>query len=96
MADERKEKFTPGPWDRKKGNRANYEWAHLFTAKRGRCYLFGIGEILSRDDANLIAAAPCLYDALKSIIEDDDGCSTMAPELLEKARTVLAKARGES
>lgn len=146
MADEQKEKFTPGPWGWfGNANSGQSPEIYLATKHSGRRYVMGFkrwgfygaqprfrmnhilkpaSELLKFEvgnksvtgaeeakkddtvyrydirgidapDAHLIAAAPCLYDALKSIVEDDDGCSTIAPELLDKARSVLAKARGE-
>lgn len=98
---DRKEKFTPGPWRYKKGRKSHYEWGCLFTAKRGRIFLFGC-ENLSKDDSHLIAAAPDLYEALDMAVKDLITAANMLPDidlaLLEtakRAHSVLAKARGE-
>ena len=54
-------------------------------------------ESQSKANANLIAAAPDMYDVIESIINTWDGPlyrHEMAPNI-DKARKALAKARGE-
>lgn len=49
----------------------------------------------SNDNANLIAAAPELLEALKRIIEwDDTGCDP-SRAVLQAARAIIAKAEGK-
>lgn len=96
-------KFTPGPWKYKKGRKSHHEWSNLFTAKRGRTFLFGC-EGLSESDSHLIAAAPDLYAALSLFMEynelmdegDDVAGMLKYAELMEAAPKALSKARGES
>ena len=51
-------------------------------------------------DAHLIAAAPDMYEALKSIVEDHEFCGDdwgdRRDAWIETARAVLAKAEGKS
>jgi hypothetical protein len=48
------------------------------------------------NDAQLISAAPDMYEALISIIEHVNTCSDPVPEVLwEKAEQALAKAEGK-
>ena len=90
-------KFTPGPWKYKAGRKSHHEWSRLFTAKRGRTFLFGT-EALSIPDCHLIAAAPDLYESLQRLVNVS---AELAPDVQDAcvfadARAALAKARGES
>ena len=46
-------------------------------------------------NANLIAAAPELYEALKQVLEDDNLLDYVQTETLYRCEKALAKARGE-
>lgn len=96
-------KFTPGPWvladrygEEALVSKSNNE-AVAYAAWRGgsQCDL----AFNSKADAHLIAAAPELYEALLLMADE----ASMADVLgygwdvaREKARTALAKARGEA
>lgn len=54
-----------------------------------------IAKAFKKADADLIAAAPDLLDALKAIIADGLHCDVV-PHLHEKARAAIAKAEGKS
>lgn len=66
------------------------------------------GRTTQRANAHLIAAAPDLYEALSDMVEqavscfynhyghEQDPSDLPMPEHIEKARTALAKARGEA
>lgn len=101
---ERKEKFTPPPWE-------------VSEASDGGMWLFGdnrnfvVAHVQGRREnqgganAALIAAAPDMYEALqtlKSAMLDVLDCAdlpddvlTAADEALEKAERAMKKARGE-
>lgn len=89
-------KHTQGPWmwdsDQIKGdplNRLRYQ-----VVARGktvtRCY-YSSSDEHAEHDARLIAAAPELLEALKAMIDEDDG--GMAAE---KAKAAIAKAEGSA
>ncbi|MHA3924533.1 hypothetical protein ACX13C_06565 [Klebsiella oxytoca] len=94
-------KGTPGPWEMKK-EKGEPEW---FVIKKGSMRkLYGgtirtpvAEEINNKHDANLIAAAPELLEALREVtgslgvmVTDPGNC----PEII-KARSVIAKALGK-
>lgn len=85
MNNERKEKFTPGPWcvcfDR------DFEQFDICNDDT----LDVVGHANDRADARLIAAAPAMYDLLDSLKD------TLAsvPLLQSEIENVLKKARGE-
>lgn len=85
-------KHTAGPW--------RYELEKGFCgdiiASNGKIIASFIDEP-SADDARLIAAAPELLEALRSLSElynSDDGCKSL-PQYIA-ARVAIAKATGES
>ena len=89
-----KPKFTPGPWVAQK-NSTYWEFG-----KKGSIY--SLGDVCATNpgnpdsgeqeaNAHLIAAAPELYEALRTIV--DHGMVTLSD--YEDAVAVLANARGE-
>ncbi|WP_313031793.1 hypothetical protein [Brucella sp.] len=92
-----KPEFTPGPWE--SGTLSDYT---------GECFVFHGGQIVSivlrapsngkgstSHNAHLIAAAPKLYEVLGKFMDFKD--SDYVPNnLFERARSVLAEARGEN
>lgn len=84
-------KFTPGPWalDYIEG----IEWG--ISAWDDGELTIGIGsskDLISREDASLIASAPDLYEALEALVKDDH-----IPEWKRiSINMLLAKACGES
>lgn len=87
-------KGTPGPWV---VNEIGQHWnnkvlTHLEITfgEDGECIC---DTVYQREDANLIAAAPELLEALQFIIND---CSRMIPKCAEdKANAAINKALGE-
>ena len=81
---------TKGPW--------KVRWKTAFCNRAaiepaiGEVY--GAGDEL-RDNANLIAAAPELLEALLDLYNALDSCIDLTPKVLAKARAALAQARGE-
>lgn len=49
---------------------------------------------IQRANANLIAAAPELFESLSELYEALDSAVDLTPDLLHKARNAIAKARG--
>lgn len=102
---ERKEKFTPGPWDFTKG----YRFYHCISTQPGRSgFYFEVGKNAASGRASfdeqwmanaaLIAAAPDMYAALEKILElgqNQCGCGSSECTFC-RARAALAKARGGS
>jgi hypothetical protein len=97
-------KFTPGPWFVKRQNPSptTGEWM-IVGSKPG--YLAEIRNCGSGDvqaNANLIAAAPDMYDALKELCryaDDSNDCQygTLSTRLVKDiAEAALTKARGEA
>lgn len=78
-------KWTPGPWPIEGGRTV----AIPFRGKYGSALAFA-GTVAN---ANLIAAAPMLYEALSNI-ENDDGRIPKA--IWDMRNAALAAARGES
>lgn len=94
---------TPGPWSTKEANDGGGDVgicapdvsnvvAECFADMRyaGEC-----NRAESRANANLIAAAPDLLEALSQIIEQDDYASHR-PAVYAKAVMAIRKARGEA
>lgn len=88
--------FTPGPWEISRHHqKINGGWpAHYMIGQQDEMYDHAI--VLSSEDsgegkanANLIAAAPDMYEALKYIVEQYGHCMP-----LNKAKAALAKAEG--
>jgi len=83
-------KFTKGEWVIKEAiAHKNQIKIKDKKGKQGKI----IGNIRTREDAHLIAAAPDMYDMLHSIEND---ANQIPPFLWDKIQSVLAKARGES
>ena len=83
-------KFTKGEWVIKEAiAHKNQIKIKDKKGKQGKI----IGNIRTREDAHLIAAAPEMYDMLQSIEND---ANQIPPFLWDKIQGVLAKARGES
>ena len=79
-------KWTPGPWSPYHGGDTNLWW---IVYDHEGCELGSGDGGFDEGDANLIAAAPELYEALEALLEYRDKWA------VEKARAALAKARGE-
>lgn len=98
--------FTPGPWIAKKGagwfvSRPNARIALAVGMRPDTSLVTGENdhESESRANANLIASAPDLYEALKSCLnfmENTESELGFNLESADQARAALAKARGES
>lgn len=92
-------KWTPGPWTVDDGDSEAFG---VFSADgAGICYLSenpyrGLG--LRPEDsanANLIAAAPDMYEALETMLAIFAPKLSLPGSMASKARAALAKARGE-
>ncbi len=91
MSEANKAKFTEGEWyySHVKGDSKKFV---MCNGMRIATCPINSGRTNAKSNANLIAAAPEMYDVL-STIENDDG---IIPEWLwDKIQTTLAKARGE-
>lgn len=104
-------KFTPGPWKVGFNDGSGFSGGRNETtfvtqpevhkelglqcviAECRRSFI-GPADVPATANAHLIAAAPELYDALDEIVSDRVWCDE-AP-FLAKAKSVLAKARGEN
>lgn len=86
-------KFTPAPW-----SVSFYTGAIESGEKVVATVNYSISEGNPDINANLIAAAPELYEALKDLlfVADVPIFRAAHPESLQKARAAIAKARGES
>lgn len=84
-------KYTPGPWSVGSGSAFQ---ASIYAGRLNigfACEEYGrIDSSTAAANARLIAAAPELLEALEAMLDEDDG--GMAAN---KARTAIAKARGE-
>lgn len=97
-------KWTPGPWA---VDRDNYDYP-MFISGEGDDVIRGCGccgsPNMTMTNANLIAAAPDLYDALEvaeeSIVAFAEGVGVYgysgASDVLVQVRAAMAKARGET
>lgn len=83
-------KWTPGPWRTGAGNSV--------YPKQGGPTPLAVAQCLCEADANLIAAAPDLFVALRMILDSHD-TSCAGPECqicgIDLARLALRRARGE-
>lgn len=90
-------KHTPAPWSATRG----FDAMHISgaTTEKGKafCTLTGNDWEQAVANAQLIAAAPELFEALKNII--DDPCGTldvvMEPWKIEDSKQAIAKAEGK-
>ncbi|GLT02830.1 hypothetical protein GCM10007897_42540 [Sphingobium jiangsuense] len=94
--------FTPGPWRVDPNANCDIQTSDglLEVAATHPSLLTGgrNDPARARGNANLIAAAPELYEALSWFINDIDGTHTVMLDFdanVERARAALAKARGE-
>ena len=88
--------FTPGPWHAT--NWSNHAATTVMTESGivvAECSGHGRDADESIADASLIAAAPAMYEALKTITEAYRTQQLLAVELLAIADGALRKARGE-
>ena len=82
-------KGTPGPWS----VNHHYNWIESENADR---VVIGGSQGFGGNDANLIAAAPELLEALQETIHEvGHWLSTQKPELKEKIESAINKALGE-
>ena len=91
------EKWTPGPWA---VNGDKIETTYGTLRRRVAIVDDGAGIENPEANANIISAAPDLYDALELIygrllMSDRDGWSRITAEDGEMAELALKKARGE-
>jgi hypothetical protein len=89
MTTERKNDFTPGPWEYQKSSRL----MPVFLIWAGAALL---GETFREPNARLIAAAPEMYQALRDLLawaNISEGSRDY--HLPESAKAALRKARGE-
>lgn len=87
-------KFTPEPWFAYQNPYGTY----VRYYPDGEVVASMNGDFNQHDKlkhANLIAAAPELYEALQSVVTMHDFGNGMETFIIEKARAALAKARGE-
>jgi hypothetical protein len=99
-------KFTPGPWDVYQTAILSGEVYQVFAPKsKSRHWIANVQIDAGKDgdgkaNANLIAAAPDLYEALKAIVDCHEIGSTQEEfceqvyDFIEEAKTALAKAEG--
>ncbi len=84
---------TPGPWAGcRSGILRGSRWVVSNTPDDD-------GAIMSEADARLIAAAPCLLDALRNLLRETDPITVGCPGIQrarEAARAAIAKAEGVS
>ena len=87
-------KHTPGPWAIRQEKEG---WCRIYAPKD--YYVGGeIAHYVSNANANLIAAAPDMLEALQSLIACDfgaNGWTETAEQAAIKARTAVLKATGE-
>jgi hypothetical protein len=100
------QKFTPGPWVNH-GRITQPGIPHSAVAAEmliARVYSKHFGDSEQEiANANLIAAAPELLEALKAVLKDEEWNAAMADEVtpgardnIRKARAAIAKAEGQS
>jgi len=97
-------KHTPGPWEIKRHFDSCYRYIsapeHIALAQVVWCVEEEERSPVCEANAHLIAAAPDLLEALEELFHliDDahDGERVFTWEMQRKARTAIAKAKGES
>lgn len=101
-------KWTPGPWTWDVALDHNWDVQVWSSPNRRVCFVAHDGEDgnpTGKANARLIAAAPDLYEALSTFVEEyvsmiaSGDCGNWNPEdegFVKSARAALAKARGES
>jgi hypothetical protein len=94
--------FTPGPW--RKGDvgeiMLNNKYREIISDDGKIGLVYGIIDQDNKANANLIAAAPELYEACEEALVNDiaaegENASNMSPALRKKLEAALKKARGE-
>jgi len=89
-------KWTPGPWSVGPVQRS----VRIIVHESGTvARVHGSSQSTMDEDAQLIAAAPDLYEAAKdaeALLRSIEGQNALADELLARVRAALAKARGET
>lgn len=89
---------TPGPWSVLDHTKEPPTQEILCLPETGfalECEAFESISDTDRANANLIAAAPDLLEALESLYGAIDSCVDLTPEVLKQARSAIKKARGE-
>lgn len=102
--------FTPGPWEmREADDRYESDTVPIYAGAHQVGDIYGFQTTQRPDmtvaeaeaNARLIAAAPELYEALADLMENPKfvtaigGNPNMVEELMSRASTALAKARGQ-
>lgn len=87
---ERKENWTPGPW------RVGPYYRHEVVSDEGVICCAPIETKQTRINAQLIAAAPDLYEALEEIASMIKGTLPITAKIRKIAEAAMAKARGET
>lgn len=94
-------KFTPGPWRLIPRDAANRPPA-VQRGAQGGFVVNGLDAATEDADARLIASAPMLLEALKSIVDDYEFCKAhpawgdRGESYAESARLAIAAATGEN
>lgn len=94
--------FTPGPWRASEGNAYNSRTYVMVGGETEICEVFDDSDEMALPDienAQLIAAAPELYEVARLLIERTVAAGAMPvddEELEQMAREALAKAEGRS
>lgn len=90
-------KFTPGPW--KSVENSISSEMYFFANSQGKLLGETIGLTRDKDEnmanANLIAAAPDMYQVIHDLIEVIQGPVDQIPEVIVKARRLLARIKAE-
>ena len=91
--------FTPGPWKVLDHTKEPPTQEILCIAETGfalECEPFESISDVDRANANIMAAAPDLLEALEEIVEDyDEYPMGFYRDVIEKAQAAIAKARGQ-
>ncbi len=100
LTDKNENKHTPGPWFTEQHVDRNTLWIGTAEDYIGEIYKaspgFSISEAQAQANARLIAASPCLLEALEAYVTHfGDAMSDIELELKEKALTAISRARGQ-
>ena len=97
-------KFTPGPWFHHGPSGSEHTAGGFIKSSDDRnsspliCSIYGTGGQPHKANANLIAAAPDLLEALEQMIDEYGTAGDGWPrnnKVLRDARTAISKARGQ-